>query len=242
MTFAKNGIIKAALILKILSGNLWSLIQIYCLAVTLVLKKKGNDASDIREIKELLQDNMKETKRFMTNIEEKIYSNVNKMLDEKLGNYIKNQEKLEIMMNEVKEVEQNITDKIKNEVKQHLDHENEKASKKNNIIILRLPEQDTDDPKEQFQKDENEIKKIFEKTNPELKAEMDKVLQENKIVRLGRKKNDKTKPRPIKVTLPDGDMKLQIFRGCRNLKDSDYKNISVQNDLTAEEREANYKL
>ena len=37
-------------------------------------------------------------------------------------------------------------------------------------------------------------------------------------------------------------MKQQIFRGCRNLKDSDYKNISVQNDLTAEEREANYKL
>ena len=71
---------------------------------------------------------------------------------------------------------------------------------------------------------------------------MEKVLQENKIVRFGRKKNDKTKPRPIKVTLPDGDMKLQIFRGCRNLKDSDYKNISVQNDLTAEEREANYKL
>ena len=210
--------------------------------MTYAFKKKGNDASDIREIKELLQDNMRETKRFMSSIEEKIYSNVDKMLEEKFGNYIKNQERLENMMKEVKETEIKIGDKIKEEVRQHLDNENEKASKKKNLIILRLPEQDTDDPKEELEKDEIEVKKIFDTTNPELKAEMQKVLQENKIVRLGRKKADKSKPRPIKVTLPDRDMKQQIFKGCRNLKDSAYKNISVQNDLTAEEREANYKL
>ena len=37
-------------------------------------------------------------------------------------------------------------------------------------------------------------------------------------------------------------MKKQIFKGCKNLKNSDYKHISVQNDLTFEEREANFKL
>ena len=86
------------------------------------------------------------------------------------------------------------------------------------------------------------MKKIFETTNPELKAEMERVLKENKIVRLGKRKADKTKARPIKITLPDSEMKKQIFRGCKNLRDSDYKNISVQNDLTFEEREANFKL
>ena len=59
---------------------------------SICLQKKGSDASDIREIKELLQDSMRETKRFMSSIEEKIYSNVDKMLEEKFGNYIKNQE------------------------------------------------------------------------------------------------------------------------------------------------------
>ena len=107
---------------------------------------------------------------------------------------------------------------------------------------MRLPEQETEDPTEELEKDEAEIKKIFDKTNPELRAEMEKVLQENKIKRLGRKNNDKTKPRPIKVILPDIEMKRQIFRGCKHLRDSAFKNISIQNDLTMEEREANFKL
>ena len=146
------------------------------------------------------------------------------------------------MIKEVKSVELNIEEKIKIEVKQQLEDKKEKESKLNNLIILRLPEQKTNDSTEEYQKDEIEVKKIFEKTNPELKAEMEKVLKENKIMRLGKRKPDSNKPRPIKITLPDVDMKKQIFRGCKNLKDSDYKNISVQNDLTAEEREANFKL
>ena len=107
---------------------------------------------------------------------------------------------------------------------------------------MRLPEQETENPEEELKKDEIEIKKIFDQTNPELKSELTKILNENKIKRLGRKKTDKTKPRPIKVTLPDGDMKEQIFKGCKNLKNSNFKNISIQNDLTLEEREEGFKL
>lgn len=206
------------------------------------LTKKGNEVSDIREIKELLKENLAETKRFMTNLEEKIYQNVDKIIEEKIGKHTKTQEKLESMMREVKEVETNLGTKIKEEVKQHLEHENLKESKKNNLIILRLPEQETEDPTEEQEKDETAVKKIFDTTNPELKAEMEKVLQNNKIKRLGKKKNDTTKPRPIKVTLPDTEMKTQIFRGCKNLRDSAFRNISIQNDLTFEEREANFKL
>ena len=206
------------------------------------LTRKGNEVSDMREIKELLKENLAETKRFMNNLEEKIYQNVDKIIEEKIGKHTKTQEKLETMMKEVKDVEINLGTKIRDEVKQHLDHENLKESKKNNLIILRLPEQETEDPTEELEKDEAEIKKIFDKTNPELRAEMEKVLQENKIKRLGRKNNDKTKPRPIKVILPDIEMKRQIFRGCKHLRDSAFKNISIQNDLTIEEREANFKL
>ena len=206
------------------------------------LENKGKEKSELREIKELLQEHLNETRRSMKNLEDKIYQNVDKIIEEKIGKNSKTQEKLETMINEVKNVEMNIEDKIKLEVKQQLENKKEKESKVNNLIILRLPEQKTNDPTEEFEKDESEVKKIFEKTNPELKAEIEKILKENKIMRLGRKKNDSTKPRPIKVTLPDTDMKRQIFRGCRNLKDSAYQNISVQNDLTAEERQANFKL
>ena len=37
-------------------------------------------------------------------------------------------------------------------------------------------------------------------------------------------------------------MKRDIFRGCKNLKDSDLNHVSIQNDLTREEQEQNFKL
>ena len=178
----------------------------------------------------------------MAQVEEKIYQTVDKMIEEKIGNQTQTQEKLDKMLKDVKETETNIEKKIQTEVKIYLDKANEKESRKNNLIIMRLPEQEAENPEEELKKDEIEIKKIFDQTNPELKSELTKVLNENKIKRLGRKKNDKTKPRPIKVTLPDGDMKEQIFKGCKNLKNSNFKNISIQNDLTLEEREEGFKL
>ena len=178
----------------------------------------------------------------MAQVEEKIYQTVDKMIEEKIGNQTQTQEKLDKMLKDVKETETNIEKKIQTEVKIYLDKANEKESRKNNLIIMRLPEQETENPEEELKKDEIEIKKIFDQTNPELKSELTKILNENKIKRLGRKKTDKTKPRPIKVTLPDGDMKEQIFKGCKNLKNSTFKNISIQNDLTLEEREEGFKL
>ena len=206
------------------------------------LEKKGKEVNEIREIKELLKENIRETKNFMAQVEEKIYQTVDKMIEEKIGNQTQTQEKLDKMLKDVKETETNIEKKIQTEVKIYLDKANEKESRKNNLIIMRLPEQETENPEEELKKDEIEIKKIFDQTNPELKSELTKILNENKIKRLGRKKTDKTKPRPIKVTLPDGDMKEQIFKGCKNLKNSNFKNISIQNDLTLEEREEGFKL
>ncbi len=37
-------------------------------------------------------------------------------------------------------------------------------------------------------------------------------------------------------------MKKDILRGCKNLKNSNYKHISVQEDLTREEQEKQYQL
>ena len=82
----------------------------------------------------------------------------------------------------------------------------------------------------------------FKKTNPELTAEIESVLDKKKSFRLGKKRDDAARPRPIKIELPDDDMKRQIFRGCKNLKQTEYRNVSIQNDLTRAEQEQNFKL
>ena len=103
-----------------------------------------------------------------------------------------------------------------------------------------MPETEDKD-EDQKEKDKEHFKKILEITNPELTSEADNILQDEKnIVRLGRKKTDKT--RPIRIILPDGEMKSDILKKCRNLKDSIYKHISVQEDLTREEQEQQFKL
>ena len=55
-------------------------------------------------------------------------------------------------------------------------------------------------------------------------------------------KEEQKKPRPIKIELPNVDMKKQIFKGCRNLKNCTYSHVSIQNYLAREEQEINFKL
>ena len=86
------------------------------------------------------------------------------------------------------------------------------------------------------------MKKLLEVTNPELKAEIDDILNKKKSFRLGRFYKAGNKPRPIKIELPDEEMKRDIFRGCKKLKDSDFNQVSIQSDLTRGKQEQNFKL
>ena len=186
------------------------------------LEKKGNEASEIREIKEMLKEHLIETRKCMSTMEERIYVNVEKIIDEKIKKQSQNQVKLEGMIKEVKEVEVNLENKIEEGVKTYLDNKKEKEEKASNIIVLRLAEQPGNDEDEQNENDKKEIKKLLEKTNPELSAEIDNVLSKKKSHRLGKRRAEVNKPRPIKIELPDVDIKKQIFKGCRNLKNSTY--------------------
>ena len=174
-------------------------------------------------------------------MEDKINKNVERLIDEKLAKQGQAQDKLETMMKEVREVEVNIEDKIQKQVKIYLDNQKEKENKANNIIILRMEEQ-TGNEEEQIENDKKEIKKLLQKTNPELTAEIDDVLDKQKTYRLGKRREENARPRPIKIQLPDEDIKKQIFRGCRNLRQSAYNHVSIQNDLTKDEQEKNYRL
>ena len=152
------------------------------------------------------------------------------------------QSNLEKMIKDVKSTEMNLESKIKSELKVYMDNHQDKDSRKNNIIILRLNEQSGGDVKENIEKDRNELKKLLEITNPELKAEMEEILNKKRTFRLGRNYKEGDKPRPIKIELPDEDMKKDIFEGCKYLKNSIFEHVSVQNDLTIAEQKQNYKL
>ena len=109
--------------------------------------------------------------------------------------------------------------------------------RKNNLIIHRLVETQ-DNEKDQAEKDKADVIKIIEITNPRLKGQLEILTKNDQwIKRLGNKKPDARRPRPIKVILPDEEMKKRIFQGCRNLKNSPFKQISIIEDQTREEQE-----
>ena len=207
-------------------------------------KNKSND--NFEAIKQLLEENQKENRKLIKDMEKDIFSQVDKVVDEKLKQYDEKnetrQEQLSEMIKEVKATEMNIEKKIKTQLEMFMDNKNEKESRQNNLIIHRLPETESND-KEQEKKDKEEIIKIIEIVTPEMRQDFEKLAkEEKKILRLGDKKPGSTKPRPIKIILPRTEMKKDIFKGCKNLKDSPYCKISIQSDLTIDEQERNYKL
>lgn len=152
------------------------------------------------------------------------------------------QKKLYSMIADIRENEASFENKIKDEVKMYMDSQQDKEKRKNNLIIHRLEE--TQEKKEdQIARDKTDVLKIIATTNPELIAELQPTLLEDKrITRLGNKKADATKPRPLRIILPDQDIKIDILKGCSNLKDSPFSHISVQQDLTIAEQKKQYQL
>ena len=208
--------------------------------------KERRQSNDLKELKSIIENNQKENRQMMMNLEDKLLAKVDKVVDDKLKEHNEKNERkqaeLEKMMKDMKETEITLDKNIEAQVKKYMDNKEEREQKKNNIIIHKLPESQEND-KDQAEKDKSDIIKIIETTNPELKAELQDLVKDVKsIKRLGIKKAGSIRPRPIKITLPDEDMKKKIFKGCRNLKNSVFKNISIQEDLTKEEQEYNFQL
>jgi len=197
------------------------------------------DATDDDESKAFhgLIEKVRETFDFKTI---KLYGKIIKSETENPNQKEAESKRLETMMKEVKEAEVNIEKKIQAEVGIYLGNKEEKERKKQNLIIQRLTETEEKE-EDQKKKDKEEVLKIIEITNPEMISEVDNILKvEKNIIRLGRKKSDR--PRPIRIILNDEEMKRDILKKCKNLRDSSYKHISVQDDLTREEQEKQYKL
>ena len=153
-----------------------------------------------------------------------------------------NEKKLYSMISNTRENVASMENKIKDEVKMYLDSQQDKEKRKNNLIIHRLEETQVK-KEDQIARDKADVLKIIATTNPELIAELQNtLLEEKRITRLGNKKPDATRPRPLRIILPEEDIKIDILKGCSNLKDSPFSHISVQQDLTIAEQKKHYQL
>ena len=207
---------------------------------------KSKSRDNLEAIKLLIEESQKENTKLFKGLKDEIFSQVDRVVDEKLKKYNESnemkQEKLSKMIEEVKATEINIEEKIKTQVAMCMENKAEKDDKSNNLIIHKLPELNISKEQQQ-EKDKEDITKIIEITNPEFKAEFINIIKDqNNVQRLGDKKPDAVRPRPIKVVLPDQEMKHKIFKGCKNLKETNFKHISIQSDLSKEEQKRNFEL
>ena len=106
-------------------------------------------------------------------------------------------------------------------MKQSFDELREREERKNNLVIFNLKESTKDDINEALSEDLEQLKIVLNITNPEMTNNITKELNTSNITRLGRKpqnKDNQTKPRPLKVSLPNESAKFKIIRNSYKLK------------------------
>ncbi len=121
---------------------------------------------------------------------------------------------------------------VKNTMIEHKMDEKSRESREENIVIHRVPESQEKEAEERKQADvdffQDLCTEVLETGEVEVKS----------IIRLGKKTEDATKPRPLKIGLHSKQDKRKIMSRLGNLKDAEekFRVISVGDDLTLEER------
>ena len=70
-------------------------------------------------------------------------------------------------------------------------------------------------------------------------------ITEDKITRLGHKRRPQDpnqRPRPIKLTLPDTDLRASILKKSRKLKASKFERVGFSDDLTKRQQKVEFDL
>ena len=138
-------------------------------------------------------------------------------------------------------VNEKIDTAVDKKVREVIEEENDKKRRRDNIVIVNIPESGADDP-EQRQRDD------IEATAALLDKVMDNPVDRKEFrdpIRMGvRKIGKKSKPRILKITVRNEDFRKKIFRNARKINDGvdDEKDLVYINpDRTQKERD-DYKL
>ena len=134
-------------------------------------------------------------------------------------------------------VNKSVNDLIEGKMKGITEEIEERERRKENIIIVNIPESNKDTPEERLKEDTEKIKKLFEKVTT---VESDTI---KKITRIGKKEDKKS--RLIRVQLNSQEKKSELMKKQRELNNEETKprdRIYINNDLTNTQREEDRKL
>lgn len=108
----------------------------------------------------------------------------------------------------------------------------ERDKRKNNVIIYNLPEPVTDDYEDRNEQEGAKISKICECAETACGIES--------ASRLGEKRNDLSKPRPLKVVFSEEQSKYKLLKNSQKLKtNEELKKVSITPDYTFRQRQIN---
>lgn len=145
-----------------------------------------------------------------------------------------------------KEVEQQVAkmeERIKAKIEKGNEEKNEKEKRKNNIILVNVPENSKKEAAEAAKEDIETVKTLLRKiTNVEDDDIVSTMRINNKSYT---KENRDKKPRVLKIVLKDESKKRELFKNARKINDDEtnpQKRIYLNNDLTPEERNKEREL
>ena len=174
-------------------------------------------------------------------LESGILQKVDQKIEESLRRFDeKNEQKMNEKLNEKinaethsKKEQLEIEDKIQKQISQSFDELKDREERKTNIIIFNVKESSNANKEEAANEDLENIKKVLTHTNPDLSETVLKNLTKDKLSRFGKEpttsnENESSKPRPIKVTLPDEKTKFKVLKNSNLLKTYQPQNIGLK--------------
>ena len=170
-----------------------------------------------------LEEKLDGVMNMVMSIKESILEEVDRRLEEKIEN-------------KMGEIERKLVDRLEKKTEE----QEEREKRKNNIILVQLPESVKDVKEEREEDDIKMVHNILSKV-----TDIEKVEISNPI-RIGAKRGPNEKPRLLKVTIESHEMKKEILRNYHKKLNSNVqdpsKKIFINPDPTPMEREKEKKL
>ena len=129
---------------------------------------------------------------------------------------------------------------FQNSFKEILKDDRDTEEKQKNLVFFGVPEVNAQsDNKDTKKKDHEKVTDIVCFVNKDCEPED---LKNCTVFRIGKRKEDSDRPRPIKVTFDSFEQKRKTLKNARNLKDYKIKNIGISPDKTQKDIEEDRRL
>ena len=138
--------------------------------------------------------------------------------------------------NNNKMVVKTVEETVQTSIKEVLDDSKEHEEKKNNVIIFNLDEPTKIAGRTESQYQDDDLTKVNMIIRAAEGDEWTPVPNKNQVTRLGQRKDDSKRPRPVKVSFDSNEEKWHLVRNTRKVRTMPaFKDVSIQHDKTRKE-------